>query len=113
MDNTQTFDFSTENPNIEGFDCSTCYDTHVLDFGGKEIHCEHCAHLSPSAVTIVKCDGTDGGWSQGGYLVMDNSYQGPAYIYAGGDRARCEERAARRRATIKATITRRANKATR
>ena len=96
---------------IKGFDCSTCYDTNVIDHGGREIKCENCADYRPSAVTVVPNDGSYGVRSNADHVVLDNSYVGPRYIYAAGTKAHCDHRATKRRAVIKAALTRRANKA--
>ena len=113
MNNTATSPFATEYPAIKGIDCSTCYDTGTIDHAGSEIKCEHCADYRPSAVTVERYTGQISGWTPQGteYIVIDSSRQGPVEVYATGSRQHCEDRAAKRRAVIKATITRRANKA--
>jgi hypothetical protein len=114
MNATHTNPFANANEDIAGFDCSTCYDTNVIDHGGREIRCEHCADYRPSAVTVERYVGQIPVWHVPAgmdYIVIDNSHQGPADIYAEGSLAHCEHRATKRKAVIKAAITRRANKA--
>ena len=103
MNATHTNPFANANEDISGFDCSTCNDFGTIDHAGQVLRCEHCADYRTAAVTIED-SGTE-------YIVRDNSLQGPAATYAAGSFAHCQRRANKRKAVIKAAITRRANKA--
>jgi hypothetical protein len=87
------------------FHCDECFDTETIDRNGAEIPCPFCAvaHYHPSAVTVVR-EGAK-------WWVIDRS-QDPAGARQGfTDPAEAQHRATRRKAVIKAALTRRANKA--
>lgn len=89
--------------------CDQCLDTQTIDRGGAEIACPYCtAYYHPSSVEIVK------GELLGDciYRVIDRSQNPEGHHYFSSfnfDEA--THRLTKRRAVIKAALTRRANKA--
>jgi hypothetical protein len=91
--------------------CDQCLDTETIDRAGAEIACPYCVAIyKPSSVTMVTEIRKDTG--QRVYKVIDCSQLVGGYVYyASTNYDDATHRLTKRRAVIKAALTRRANKA--
>ena len=93
------------------FNCDQCLDTETIDRAGAEIACPYCtAHYHPSSVTMVTEVREETG--QRVYKVIDRSQIASGWVYyASTNYDDATHRMTKRRAVIKAALTRRSNKA--